>query len=726
MRPPSPGQEPIASSDSPSDHEVVVIGGGPAGSTAAALLAREGRRVVLIDRDRWPRYHVGESLLPGVLPFLEELGALGAVESIGFRRKTGQTFQWGKDRTPWHLDFRQLDLYPYAFFVERAEFDHALLKNAVRLGVELREETHAEALLMEGSHVRGVRVRGPDGATTALTARYVIDASGQNALIARHLGARKWVEGLRNLAVWSYWRGAAPVPPPQDEHIFTVSIPDGWVWFIPLRDGRTSVGVVTVDWTRNRPDPGGRAFDLDAWYEGVARGAETIGALLAGAERTEEVRAQRDWSYCTTRFHGPGFCLAGDAACFIDPILSTGVQLAMTGGYLSALAVNSALGDPANAAAFFRYYQQSYAATYREQLTQVRYFYRTEAHRESVFWKSKRLLRVDPQFDGALAFVFLNSGLARHVTAEQPHDLPGQARSAFRSRHDHGAPPVPYRTGSDQRRLVEPGGLVVVEGSDRRLYGVVQRGMRLHLEPARSPLWRDRPDGSAILLEVAASPDADPVGTLLLERARPEVAAGLSTGGGLDCVTRPYRGAASGAEVIALAARAVLALPADADDMKGFEKRLRGALAQSPPAGWALTRLPAVDSVALVEHPVAAEFRRDDEATLWILARPRQHVEVSEAPYVRTRFVDFEYRTGFGEGPDDGGFALVEQVVSAARAALRHATLLSQAMDACQAVFVAAEGIPEGWTLVTVRRVTPNVWADEPAPDDIAWGPGGP
>ncbi|MBZ0115848.1 MAG: tryptophan 7-halogenase, partial [Sandaracinaceae bacterium] len=405
-------------------------GAGPAGSTAAALLAREGRRVVLVEKERFPRYHIGESLLPGVLPFLDELGVREQVEALGFHRKTGQTFVWGRDRTPWRLDFGELDAYPYAYFVERADFDRALLENARRLGATVLEGHALERFTDEDGRLAGAQVRGPEG-ELSIRARYTIDASGQSALIGRRLRLRRFQRRLKNLAVWSYWKGASHLPAPQDEHIFTISIAEGWIWLIPLRDGVTSAGIVTHSWGKKASDA-----DLAPWYLRTLESCEPAWELLRGAERTEPVRAQRDWSYRCARFHGPGWLLAGDAACFVDPILSTGVNLAMNGGYLAALAVHSALDEPANEAAFLRYFQTAYRTLFAEQLESIKHFYRVEARRDSIYWKSKQLLRADLKLDGSLAFMLLSSGLARHATARDPHDVPSQTRSLLASHLD--------------------------------------------------------------------------------------------------------------------------------------------------------------------------------------------------------------------------------------------------------------------------------------------------
>lgn len=692
--------------NSPPDYDVLVLGGGPAGSTAAALLAREGRRVALLERERGPRYHIGESLLPSVLPFLEELGVADEVARHGFHRKLGQTFVWGRDRSPWMLDFRELDVYPYAYFVERADFDAMLVRNAARLGAEVHEGVSVEDVIVDDAgRVRGVKARRADtGESWSPTARFVVDATGQNALLARRAGERQYVEGLRNVAVWSYWDGAGRLPPPADEHIITVSTESGWIWFIPLRDGRTSVGVVTSDRGDLRGQGGGRNDELSAFYLRSLQKAELVGDLLAGAKQVAEVRTHRDWSYCARRFFGPGFLLAGDAACFIDPILSTGVHLALTGGYNAALAVHSALATPAHEPAFMRYFQRSYGATYRDLLTQVRYFYRVEAHRESVFWKSKRILRVDPRLDGSLAFLFLTSGLARHVVADAPHDLPAQAHAAFPSRLGPGD--VAYRPGAPVRTLAGSDRLVVTDASGA-LLALEQVGMRLHLRPVAAATFAERPARTAFLIEVARAGDGAPVGTLLCEPLRPNLPPGARFVRGFALHARAYRGHADDPALRDATEATARAIAESAEtDLAALESDVREALESDGGETWDLARPAPLGDAEVAAMPVASQYvHASDGESLWIVISTRRAPEVQENPYWRGRLADLNYTSRVRR--DEALSVQVSALLGAAVARLSAAEeTCSTAASLLDRVASSAAASPlAGWVLTSLRRI---------------------
>lgn len=683
-------------------YDVIVIGGGPAGATAATLLAREGRKVALLEKARMPRYHIGESLLPSVLPFLEELGVMAEVERHGFHRKVGQTFVWGRDRAPWELDFRQLDVYPYAYFVERSAFDAILLANARKVGVDVHEDTSVEDLVERDGRVVGVRAqRAGSDVPWFPTAHYVIDASGQNALAARKFTQRRWVEGLRNLAIWSYWEGCGRLPDHAREHIVTVSTHDGWIWFIPLADGTTSIGVVTSDTSELRGE--GAGVDLGGYYERAIESAELVGELTRGARRVQPLRTQRDWSYCASRFHGPGFVLAGDAAAFIDPILSTGVHLAMSGGYLAAVATHSALAEPEHAATYFQYFQRSYAAIYRDLLTQVRYFYRVEAFRDSIFWKSKRILRVDPRLDGSLAFVFITSGLARHVISESPHDLAAQAHTAFASKLGGDEKSAAYRPSAAHRALAGDGRLVVT-GADGRLLRIEQDGLRLRLAPGDDAAYAARPSATAFLVEVARGSDGLPAGYLLVERERPGLPEGTRVARGFAVLTRPYPGG-DGA-LLGAAADAVLAAIEDSTQsgIVELENDVLETLESIGGETWDLARPAPLGDASRALFPVVAEFARGEgEPALWVVAGARRAPEAHDNPRWRGRLVDVDYRT---DGSDDASTAaLVEAAIAGVRGVDVRAEDVASALDGVAVAWASGVATPAGWALRGVRRV---------------------
>ncbi len=384
------------------DADVLVVGGGPAGSAAATMLARKGWRVRLYERDRFPREHVGESLLPASMPVLAELGVLPAVEAAGFLPKYGATMVWGRDPDPWSWSFRESSpRYPHAFQVVRARFDEILLRNAAEHGADVREGCRvleADA----GPSGAILRIEDAEGRRHTARARFVVDASGQAGLIGRTRGLREPDPFFRNLAVYGYYSGGSRLPEPDTNNILIESVEDGWLWAIPLHTGLFSTGVV-VDSAVGRErinEMGPEAF----FRERVASGPHTS-ALLAGATLTGSPTVVRDWSYSSSELAGEGFVLAGDAACFVDPLFSSGVHLALSSGVLAAAYVTSALKDPELGKAAAAVYTQQYRQQYEHFRELARLFYAGNRTVESYFWEARRITGAADSTPARLAFV---------------------------------------------------------------------------------------------------------------------------------------------------------------------------------------------------------------------------------------------------------------------------------------------------------------------------------
>ena len=462
-----------------SDAPIIVIGGGPAGSCVSTLLARQGLDVVLLERERFPRPHVGESLLPASIPILHDLGVLDEVKRAGFTVKLGATMIWGADREPWSWHFSETNASnPHSYQVWRPEFDAILLNNARRAGVDVREGCQATGVMFDDAGAAvAVQCRPADGSggETELPAGYVVDASGQGGLLSRQLGLRQWDEFFRNLAVYGYYQGGERLPAPDQGNILIESQPAGWLWHIPLRDGWASVGAVVDAETGQR---GIRELGTQRFLESQVAAAPRLAEMLASAQFVSGPEVLRDWSYRCQSLHGPGYILVGDAGCFIDPLFSSGVHLALTSATLAAAAVTSALEDPAIAGPAGQVYQQLYYKEYGHFRELARLFYSSNRTADSYFWEARRLLDNDPSLTPRQSFIQAVAGqpargyervvLSHGLAPAAFGDSVATVESERNRRQERGLPPdVPLRLADGVLLQRQP-----VLAGDRFVWGV--------------------------------------------------------------------------------------------------------------------------------------------------------------------------------------------------------------------------------------------------------------
>lgn len=388
-------------------YDVAVIGGGPAGSSTAALLAKRGHRVLLLEREKFPRYHIGESLITGVLKVIDQLGLRDRLEAMGFVKKFGGSLVWGNDTARWTFGFIEGGPYPHSYQVRRADYDALLLTRARELGVRVVEEVTVKDLVLDGDRVTGVRYAARGGTTADALAELVVDASGQARVVGRRMSKVEWHEDLRNVAVWRYFQDCSPLADAEEGNILIENVADGWFWAIPLHDGTTSVGFVS---------PAAKAaatgIALPELFRARIEETTALRSMLAPAHPVSDLRTARDWSYHLTRLHGPGWVAVGDAAAFVDPLFSTGVALASLAAEALARAADLALRRPELASEALDRYEAGYREILGDIISFVKFFYDGSRDRESYYRRAQGIVDPDRVLPARQDFVALISGLS--------------------------------------------------------------------------------------------------------------------------------------------------------------------------------------------------------------------------------------------------------------------------------------------------------------------------
>lgn len=486
------------------DFDVVVVGGGPGGSTLASFVAMQGHRVLLLEKEAFPRYQIGESLLPATAQWIcGLLGVTEELEAASFQVKTGGTFLWGASPEPWSFTFAtESHRGRNAYQVERMKFDQILLNNARKLGVDVRENSMVHDVIAEPERVRGIRYTDADGREHAVTATFVVDASGNQSRIYRTVGGTREIsEYFRNIALFGYFEGGKRMPEPRSGNIICAAFSGGWFWYIPLSDTLTSVGAVI---------PASMAAKVQGNQEQaltqLISESPLISEYLADAHRVTEgiygqVRVRKDYSYCNTRFWTPGMVLIGDAACFVDPLFSTGVYLATYSGLLAARSINSVLDGQIEEERAFAESEFRHRREYQLYYEFLRAVYDTHVDETSYFWAAKKLTHAAGS--GSDAFSDLTGGLAAgefNVDGGNPETgpQPGAGHAAASRQGTRGRRRGPDEDASNNEfwlgRMTEFTTDSSGDPNHLKLENENQKRMRQTIETA----WQERPGRLAV------------------------------------------------------------------------------------------------------------------------------------------------------------------------------------------------------------------------------------
>ena len=407
-----------------SSNTIVVIGAGPAGSVCASVLAKYGTyKIILIEKSKHPRHHVGESLQPAIMDILaKHLGSdvCQKIAKQSYAYKFGAQYIWGESRKPWRILFderleqniqnmTEQELwdgdFEHAWQVSRSSFDAILFEATKNFGVQTYQNTAVTNIEREHESITKIHLSNGE----ILEPDFVVDATGQTCLLGRNMGWYQTVEDLKSVAVYGYFEGAGGVEGILGRHVqLVVTVPEGWIWFIPISETMTSIGLVTK--SKNLTTK----YTEDDFLHILKNAPIPLeNGQLVSVEGQSRILYARDWSYQCKRFVGENFLLVGDAACFVDPILSGGVDFAIRSAANAALAILQKLDVNQHQALFD--YQEQLKREYHAYLRMARYWYESNRSVDGFFWQAYD--SIDSQLPNKKltstplrAFVYLTSG----------------------------------------------------------------------------------------------------------------------------------------------------------------------------------------------------------------------------------------------------------------------------------------------------------------------------
>ncbi len=334
--------------------DVLIIGGGPGGSTAATLLAQKGHQVVLMEKDKFPRFHIGESLLPVNNGLFEELGVLDQIARVGMVKNAAQFDSMYHDKKQSFYFSRAVNQrYPFSYEVHRAELDQILLDNSRAKGAQVCEETSVTGADFSDAEFVRVTTKDKNGEGHWRT-RFLIDASGRDTFLANRFKCKQPHPKHASAAIYGHYEGVERLSGSDEGNITLFWFDHGWFWLIPLTQGITSVGMVCWPYFLKT-----RKTDLDAFMQETIASCPPLAQRMQGARLTRPATATGNYSYVSEKMSGDRYLMLGDAYAFIDPIFSSGVLLAMKSAFMGAAVVDTGLRDPARMARGLRQFEKS-------------------------------------------------------------------------------------------------------------------------------------------------------------------------------------------------------------------------------------------------------------------------------------------------------------------------------------------------------------------------------